>query len=131
MLQGKIVRVARPTDRLDEVIKFYTEGLGLQVLDRFEDHQGFDGVMIGIPGEHYHLEFTQQRGHLVSSAPTQEHLTVFYLPNQQEWQGVVDRMRAIGYETVKSYNPYWDISGVTFEDPDGYRIVLQNAIWEI
>jgi catechol 2,3-dioxygenase-like lactoylglutathione lyase family enzyme len=130
MLQGKIVRIARPTDRLNEVIKFYTEGLGLQVIDRFENHQGFDGVMIGIPGEDYHFEFTQQQGHFMGRAPTQEHLTVFYLPNPQEWQGVVDRMQAIGYEAVQSYNPYWDISGVTFEDLDGYRIVLQNAIWE-
>lgn len=26
-----------------------------------------------------------------------------------------------------SFNPYWDASGQTFEDADGYRIVLQNA----
>lgn len=34
MLQGKIVRVARPTDQLDQVVRFYTDGLGLQILDR-------------------------------------------------------------------------------------------------
>jgi len=28
-----------------------------------------------------------------------------------------------------SENPYWDVNGVTFEDPDGWRIVLQNAGW--
>jgi len=39
-------------------------------------------------------------------------------------------MKAIGYEPIKSYNPYWEERGVTFEDPDGYRIVLQNAAWE-
>ncbi len=26
-------------------------------------------------------------------------------------------------------NPYWDKLGRTFEDPDGYRVVLQNADW--
>jgi YycE-like protein len=30
---------------------------------------------------------------------------------------------------VKSFNPYWDGNGCTFEDPDGYRVVLQNAAW--
>ncbi len=30
---------------------------------------------------------------------------------------------------VASFNPYWDACGQTFEDPDGYRIVLQNAEW--
>ncbi len=126
MLQGKIIRVARPTDRLDRVVRFYTDGLGFQILYRFENHEGFDGVMIGIPGEPYHLEFTQQQGHLVGRAPTQDHLLVFYLPDQQEWLGAIDRMKAIGYESVKPYNPYWKTSGVTFEDPDGYRVVLQN-----
>jgi len=131
MLQGKIVRVARPTDQLDKVVRFYTDGLGSQILYRFENHEEFDGVMIGIPGEPYHFEFTQHRGHFVGRAPTQDNLIVFYLPDQREWQGAVDQMKAIGYEPVMSYNPYWDRSGVTFEDPDGYRIVLQNATWEI
>jgi catechol 2,3-dioxygenase-like lactoylglutathione lyase family enzyme len=130
MLQNKILRVARPTDQLEAVVKFYTNGLGLQILYRFENHEGFDGVMVGIPGEPYHLEFTQQQGHRVGRAPTQDNLIVFYLPDRQEWQRAVDQMKASGYEPVKSYNPYWDRNGVTFEDPDGYRVVLQNAVWE-
>lgn len=28
---------------------------------------------------------------------------------------------------VVSFYPYWDKQGKTFEDPDGYRVVLQNA----
>ncbi|PZD72693.1 hypothetical protein C1752_03529 [Acaryochloris thomasi RCC1774] len=130
MLQGKIVRVARPTDQLEEVVKFYTEGLGFQILDHFENHEGFDGVMLGIPGEPYHFEFTQQQEHSVGRAPTQDNLIVFYFPDQQEWQCAVDQIKVSGYKPIQSYNPYWDRSGVTFEDPDGYRIVLQNATWE-
>lgn len=131
MLSGKILRVARPTDRLTEVVHFYTEGLGLQILARFDNHEGFDGVMVGIPGEAYHFEFTHHRGHTVGEAPTQDNLIVFYLPNQLEWQQAVERMKKMGYEPVKSYNPYWDNNGVTFEDPDGYRVVLQNADWSL
>lgn len=131
MLPGKILRVARPTDRLTEVVHFYTEGLGLQILARFDNHEGFDGVMVGIPGEAYHFEFTHHRGHTVGEAPTQDNLIVFYLPNQLEWQQAVERMKKMGYEPVKSYNPYWDNNGVTFEDPDGYRVVLQNADWSL
>ncbi|MFB2876159.1 VOC family protein [Floridanema aerugineum] len=131
MLSGKILRVARPTDRLTEVVHFYTEGLGLQILDRFDNHEGFDGVMVGIPGEAYHFEFTHHRGHTVGEAPTQDNLIVFYLPNQLEWQQAVERMKKTGYEPVISYNPYWDNNGVTFEDPDGYRVVLQNADWSL
>jgi hypothetical protein len=55
------LRVARATDRLEEVARFYLEGLGLNKLGSFENHEGFDGVMLGSPGAPYHLEFTHQR----------------------------------------------------------------------
>ena len=75
------LRVARPTDRLDEVLRFYTDGLGLIRLGAFEDHDGFDGVMLGVPGSSYHLEFTRKRGHVAGRAPTEDNLLVFYLPD--------------------------------------------------
>jgi catechol 2,3-dioxygenase-like lactoylglutathione lyase family enzyme len=121
--------VARPTDHIDQVVRFYSEGLGLTKLGSFEDHEGFDGVMLGVPGAPYHLEFTQKRGHDAGRAPTKENLLVFYLPDEQQWQAAVKRMIAAGYEPVSSFNPYWDRAGRTFEDPDGYRVVLQNAAW--
>jgi catechol 2,3-dioxygenase-like lactoylglutathione lyase family enzyme len=123
------IRVARPTDRLDEVVRFYSQGLGLSVLDSFEDHEGFDGVMLGRPGQPYHLEFTRRRGERAGRAPTPENLLVFYLPDPAEWRAALERMRSAGYEPVSSANPYWDRLGRTFEDPDGYRVVLQNASW--
>ena len=43
------VRVARPTDQLDEVVRFYREGLGLPELDRFAGHVGYRGVLLGLP----------------------------------------------------------------------------------
>ena len=57
------LRVARPTDHMDDVIRFYRDGLGLEMLGAFEDHAGFDGVMLGQAGAAYHLEFTRRRGH--------------------------------------------------------------------
>ena len=129
MTKGVRLRVARPTDNLDEVVRFYRDGLGLEELGSFVDHEGFDGVMLGYPGEQYHLEFTHHRGHRVGRAPTADNLLVFYVPDREEWQRAVDRMAGQGYEPVASYNPYWDRQGRTFEDPDGYRVVVQNAAW--
>jgi hypothetical protein len=123
------MRVARPTDRMQEVMEFYTFGLGLSVLDTFEDHEGFDGVMLGTPGAPYHLEFTHQHGHEVGRAPTKDNLLVFYLPELRRWQAAVDRMSSAGFQPVPSFNPYWDQNGRTFEDPDGYRVVLQHTTW--
>jgi catechol 2,3-dioxygenase-like lactoylglutathione lyase family enzyme len=52
------VRVARPTDQLEAVRSFYCDGLGLVEIDRFADHDGYSGIMVGLPGTTYHLEFT-------------------------------------------------------------------------
>lgn len=59
------VRFARHTDRLDEVVRFYRDGLGLPEIGRFEGHDGYD----------------------------------------------------------------WAASGVTIEDPDGFRVVLVPRAW--
>lgn len=129
MNRKTILRIARPTDHFDEVIRFYTEGLGLSVIGSFENHEGFDGVMLGIPGAPYHLEFTQKRGHSAGRAPTQENLLVFYMEHRQEWLDATQRMSDAGYQPVPSFNPYWDRCGKAYEDPDGYRVVLQNQSW--
>lgn len=123
------LRVARPTDDIAALLPFYRDGLGLKVLGSFEDHGGFDGVMLGLPGVLYHFEFTRRRGHQVGRAPTQDNLVVFYLPALSEWTDAVERMKRAGFHPRESYNPYWDVAGATFEDPDGYRVVLQHAAW--
>ena len=123
------LRVARPSDNFEEVVRFYREGLGFDLLGSFIDHDGFDGVMLGHPGQPYHLEFTRHRGHPAGRAPSQDNLLVFYLPDPTEWEEAVERMLQHGFAPVPSYNPYWDARGKTFEDADGYRVVLQRAAW--
>lgn len=126
---GTTLRVARATNHLDQVVRFYVAGVGLTRLGSFEDHDGFDGVMLGVADAPYHLEFTRKRHHVAGRAPGDDSLLVFYLPDRREWQEAVNRMIAAGYQPVPSFNPYWDRDGRTFEDPDGYRVVFQNAAW--
>ena len=123
------VRVARPTDDIEALLPFYRDGLGLAVLARFEDHDGFDGVVLGRADQPYHLEFTSARGHVVGRAPTKDHLLVFYIADEAGWWAACGRMTAVGFAPVPSFNPYWDRHGQTFEDPDGYRVVLQRGSW--
>jgi catechol 2,3-dioxygenase-like lactoylglutathione lyase family enzyme len=123
------LRIARPTDRLEEVVAFYKTVLGFTELGRFEDHHGYDGVMLGHVGMGYHLEFTHSRDHQVGTAPMQENLLVFYFPDLLQWQAVTAYIEDQKILPVPSCNPYWDRNGRTYEDPDGYRIVIQNAAW--
>jgi catechol 2,3-dioxygenase-like lactoylglutathione lyase family enzyme len=123
------LRVARPTDDLAAVVAFYRDGLGFELLYEFADHDGFDGVMLGHKGAAYHLEFTRKAGHTVGRAPTPDNLLVFYLADETEWTAAVARMERAKSPPVPAFNPYWDRNGRTYEDPDGYRVVLQNTAW--
>ncbi|MEZ4768845.1 MAG: VOC family protein [Caldilineales bacterium] len=123
------LRIARPTDHLEDILRFYRDGLGFALIGSFQDHDGFDGIMLGHPGAAYHLEFTHKRHESAGRAPGRENLLVFYLPDADDWQRAVERMAAVGYHPVPSFNPYWDDRGATYEDIDGYRVVLQRAAW--
>ena len=123
------LRVARPSDDIQALLRFYEDGLGMDVLDRFESHEGFDGVMLGKEGAPYHFEFTRAHGHAAGRAPTEDNLIVFYIPDRMAWERALQKMNDAGFNPVASFNPYWDRDGRTFEDPDGYRVVLQNAEW--
>src|SRR3712207_5919646 len=97
------LRVARPTDDLAAVVRFYRDGLGLDVLAEFRDHDGFDGVMLGRTGAGFHLEFTRNPAHPAGRAPTRDHLLVFYLPDATAWAAAVARLEAAGYRAVPSF----------------------------
>jgi prolyl oligopeptidase len=65
----------------------------------------------------------------VGKAPTQDNLLVFYFSDSSVWDACCQRMLAAGFVQVTAYNDYWDEVGNTFEDLDGYRVVLQNREW--
>jgi catechol 2,3-dioxygenase-like lactoylglutathione lyase family enzyme len=123
------VRWARPVTDLRRTEAMYRDGLGLKRLDHFDDHDGFDGVMLGEPGGPYHFEFTICRHHPVIPTPTPEDLIVFFVPDRQEWLQRCQAMESAGFQSVASFNPYWEQQGRTFADHDGYRIVLQGSSW--
>ncbi|MFA5882855.1 MAG: VOC family protein [Acidimicrobiia bacterium] len=118
------VRFARPTNALAAALRFYRDCLGLAELYRFEDHAGYDGAMLGLPGAGYHLELTEHPD-VDGSVSTKEHLLVLYLGSPAALATAVERFAGSGHEPVAAENPYWtDVGAVTFEDPDGWRVVL-------
>ena len=114
------LRVARHTERLDELVAFYRDGIGLPEAGRFRGHDGYDGVFLAVPGSGAHLELTAGGGH-GAPAPHPESLLVLYLGDAEAVREIAARL---GIDPVASANPYWDEHGTTFEDPDGFRVVL-------
>ena len=119
------LRVARHTERLDELVGFYRDGLGLAEIGGFRDHHGYDGVFLGVPGSGAHLEFTAGGEH-GAPVPHPESLLVLYVGDGEAVQAVVARL---GVDPVEPANPYWAEHGVTLEDPDGFRVVLVGESW--
>ena len=122
------MRVARPTSALARSRDFYERVLGLRVLWSFADHDGFDGVILGLPDERAQFELISPREPLVPT-PTVEDVLVLYLSDDREVVDLADRLRAAGHDEVPSddptLNPYWPRAGArVFVDPDGYRLVL-------
>ena len=119
------IRVARPTDRLDELRRFYCEGLGLEELGGFDDHDGYKGVFVGLPETDLHLEFTSHVDGSPCPAPSADNLLVFYVGSVEARDAVAAQLGALGVGSVAPENPYWEaVAALTFEDPDGWRVVL-------
>jgi ribosomal protein S18 acetylase RimI-like enzyme len=119
------LRVARHTERLDEIVAFYRDGLGLTEIGGFRGHDGYDGVFLELPGTGAHLEFTAG-GEEGTPVPHPESLLVLYLGDDDAVAAVVSRLAAA---PVPPANPYWAEHGVTLEDPDGFRVVLVPERW--
>ena len=118
------VRIARPTDNWDAVLDFYKNGLGLRQFHAFEDHDGYDGVMLGLPDESLHLEIISHRDGMPAPAPTRDNLLVLYFPDPGDIEKLAARLERHGYPRVTPENPYWNDRAVCFEDPDGWGLVL-------
>jgi len=121
------VRIARHTARLDAIVAFYRDGLGLTELYRFVNHEGYDGVMLGLPDKTHHLEFTQHLSGPAPSPPSGDDLLVLYIPDRAQLAALRERLERLGHRSVVPKNPYWLCDAVTFEDPDGWRVVLCNT----
>ncbi|WP_223568879.1 VOC family protein [Agrobacterium tumefaciens] len=118
------VRNARPTDKLEDVVAFYRGGLGLPELARFEAHAGYDGIMLGLPGKSVHLEFTRHAEGSSCPAPSFDNLLVLYITEPDAYDRLNERMQGMGYAPLEPENPYWLERSFTYQDPDGWRVVI-------
>ena len=127
--KSSIIRIAKPTINLCEITRMYIEGLGFELLGEFNNHNGFDGRIIGHKNHCYHLEFTYHHNSQLLEKPHPDNLFVFYIEHQEQWESVCRSMESAGFIRVSSFNPYWDEKGQTYKDIDGNRIVIQNSEW--
>ena len=120
------IRFARQTNQIEALQRFYCDGLGLQILSRFEGHAGYDGLILGLPDRSVQLEFVQHEDGSDGTSPNKENLLVFYFPDTEVVRNMANKLIQMGYERVAAENPWWDEhQAITIEDPDQWRVVLQ------
>lgn len=85
---NKQIRIARPSDNIDDLKKFYIEGLGFSTVPEF-DLEGYRGIILRHKNHGYHLELIQKYGIHYGKAPSHEHLLVFYFSDTSAWQSDV------------------------------------------
>lgn len=127
-MAGMQARVARPTRHLERVCAFYHDAVGLPVLSSFADHDGYSGVILGVPDATHQLEFVFHAG--VEPWPTAEDQLVLYLGSADAVAQRAAAIEAAGHEPRLPANPYWTREGaVAFVDPDGYWLILSPDSW--
>lgn len=117
------LRVARHTDDLEPIIKFYRDILGLEIFGEFKNHNNYDGVFIGKDGLDWHLEFTTSSDNADHEADKDD-LLVFYVESEKEYIKLKERFNDKGISPVVPRNSYWKENGLTYTDPDGFRVVI-------
>jgi catechol 2,3-dioxygenase-like lactoylglutathione lyase family enzyme len=118
------VRFVRATGRLDECVRFYRDLLGLAVLAEFRGHEGYDGVVFGLPDAGVQLELVHPPAAELRAASAEDQL-VFYLGDADAVSTATSPLHERGLRPVSTENPYWNERGaVAFEDPDGFVVIF-------
>ncbi|QES93689.1 VOC family protein [Empedobacter brevis] len=118
-------RSARHTNRIKEIETFYTKILNLDILGDFKNHNGYDGLFIGKANTDWHLEFTTSSDH-VNHQFDEDDCLVFYPETQNEYEAVIKNLEFYRIEPIQAKNPYWNINGISFLDPDGFVVIVSS-----
>jgi len=123
------LRLARHTSDIERIKKFYIDVIGLKAMGGFDNHEGYDGVFLGLEDHSWHLEFTKTEEE-TKRVHDEDDLLVLYMQSEEEYNVLVDRLKSENAEFVETKNPYWRDEGVAVLDPDGNRIVVCNCKWD-
>lgn len=124
------LRVARHTNNLEEIEKFYVNILGFERLGGFQNHNNYDGVFIGKKELSWHFEFTQSQ---ISAKHTfdEDDVTVLYPKTISDYTNLENKIKKHNITVIDALNPFWNENGIMIQDPDGYRIVISPLKAEI
>lgn len=118
------MRVARPTAEINRAITFWTEFVGLEILSQFENHDDYDGAILGYPDTAWELEVIRHASGTPLPSPTDEDIFILYLRSEVA-DAITGRLQQAGQIPHDHSNPYWKAMGASvYFDPDGYTFIV-------
>lgn len=114
----------RPVHDPAKSAEIYSNGLELEILDKFTDNGGNFAYKVGLKNLFWHFEFTQ-----FDDPPTTEEIFVFYVMEKERYTRICASMRQVGFAIVNhtSIKPTEEVT--TYQDPDGYRVNVHLTTW--
>jgi len=120
-----ILRIARHTNKIEELKAFYTELIGLEIIGEFENHNGYTGIFLGKENLNWHLEFTASADN-ANQKIDDDDLIVFYPESKNEYTAILEKIRSKHISIQEAKNPYWNQNGILIKDPDGFGVIISD-----
>jgi len=117
------LRVARHTSQLPEIVSFYKNIIGLQELASFNDHEGYNGVFLGLAGLGWHLEFTTSES-VPERTSDEDDFLVFYVDTKADQDAIRNKCIEAGVPILTVKNPYWNKDRLVISDPDEIKLII-------
>ena len=117
------IRIARHVKAIEPMVHFYSDLLGLEIINTFEKHNGYDGVIMGFKTSEWEIEFTKSPESPEHTADEDDLLVLKY-DDIEVYEGVIERLRSEKNIEFAPRNPFWEDHGKLFRDPEGYGVVV-------
>ncbi len=120
----EFVGIARETDRLDEIVEFYHDGIGLAEVGSQEQTDGSLAVRFAIPGQEHRFDFevTGHRG----ERPQADRI-VLHVARAGMIEEVLFRLEEMGYPVRVRESAGREGARAIVEDPDGRLVEFVTA----
>ena len=99
------LRVARHTNDLEKIKVFYLSILEFELLGSFNNHDLYDGILIGNSNLDWHFEFTQSNENAEHHFD-EDDILVLYPETRKEYNSMINKILYSNTSIITSKNPY-------------------------